>query len=35
MRQINKAYKDYLDATNISEEDRRNNMKDINMKMAA
>lgn len=35
MRQVNKAYKDYIDATNISEETRKQNMKDINMKMAA
>jgi hypothetical protein len=35
MRQINKAYKDYIDATNISEETRKQNMKDINMAMAA
>ncbi len=35
MRQVNKAYKDYIDATNISEETRKQNMRDINMKMAA
>ena len=35
MRQVNKAYKDYIDATNISTEERNQNMKDINMKMAA
>ena len=35
MRQVNVAYKDYIDATNISEETRRKNMKDINMAMAA
>jgi len=35
MRQINKAYKDYIDATNITEETRKQNMRDINMKMAA
>jgi len=35
MRQVNIAYKDYIDATNISEETRRQNMKDINMAMAA
>lgn len=35
MRQINKAYKDYIDARNISEETRKQNMKDINMAMAA
>lgn len=35
MRQVNRAYKDYIDATNISEETRRQNMKDINMAMAA
>jgi hypothetical protein len=34
MRQVNKAYKDYIDATNISTEERNQNMKDINMKMA-
>ena len=35
MRQINKAYKDYIDATNITEETRKQNMRDINMKIAA
>lgn len=35
MRQINKAYKDYIDATNITEETRKQNMRDINMKMVA
>lgn len=35
MRQVNKAYKDYIDATNISENTRRQNMRDINMAMAA
>ena len=35
MRQVNKAYKEYIDATNISEETRNQNMKYINMKMAA
>lgn len=35
MRQVNKAYKDYIDETNISEETRKQNMRDINMKMAA
>ena len=35
MRQVNKAYKDYLDVTNISEDTRKQNMRDINMKMAA
>ena len=35
MRQVNKAYKDYIDATNISEETRKQNMRDINMAMAA
>lgn len=35
MRQVNKAYKDYIDATNISEETRKQNMKDINLAMAA
>ena len=35
MRQINKAYKNYIDATNITEETRKQNMRDINMKMAA
>lgn len=35
MRQVNKAYKDYIDATNISEDTRKQNMRDINMKMAA
>jgi hypothetical protein len=34
MRQINKAYTDYINATNISEEDRKKNMKIINSKMA-
>lgn len=35
MRQVNKAYKDYMDATNISESTRKQNMRDINMAMAA
>jgi hypothetical protein len=35
MRQVNKAYKDYIDATNISENTRRQNMRDINKAMAA
>ena len=35
MRQINTAYKNYIDATNISEETRKQNMMDINTKMAA
>ena len=35
MRQVNKAYKDYLDVTNISEDTRKQNMRDINMAMAA
>ena len=35
MRQINTAYKNYIDATNISEEIRKQNMMDINTKMAA
>lgn len=35
MRQVNKAYKDYIDATNISEDTRKQNMRDINMAMAA
>jgi len=35
MRQVNTAYKTYIDATNISEETRKQNMKDINQKMAA
>ena len=34
MRQVNKAYKDYMDATNISESTRKQNMRDINMAMA-
>lgn len=35
MRQVNKAYTDYIDAISIDEETRRGNMKNINMKMAA
>lgn len=35
MRQINTAYKNYIDATSISEETRKQNMMDINTKMAA
>jgi DNA-binding IscR family transcriptional regulator len=35
MRQVNKAYTDYIDAISIDEETRRTNMKNINMKMAA
>ena len=35
MRQVNRAYKDYINATNISEEIRKQNMNDINMAMAA
>jgi len=35
MKQVNKAYKDYIDVTNISEDTRKQNMRDINMKMAA
>ena len=35
MRQVNKAYKDYIDATNISESARTQNMRDINRAMAA
>lgn len=35
MRQVNKAYKDYIDATNISEDTRKQNMREINMAMAA
>lgn len=35
MRQVNKAYTDYIDAISIDEEIRRTNMKEINMKMAA
>ena len=35
MRQVNKAYKDYIDATNISEETRKQNMRDINTAMVA
>ena len=35
MRQVNTAYKTYIDATNISEETRKQNMKDINQKMVA
>jgi len=35
MRQINRAYTEYVNATNISEEDRRRNMREINSKMAA
>ena len=35
MRQVNKAYTDYIDAISIDEETRRWNMKNINMKMAA
>lgn len=35
MRQINRAYTDYINETNISEEARKQNMKDINMAMAA
>ena len=35
MRQVNKAYTDYIDAISIDEETRRWNMKTINMKMAA
>ena len=35
MKQVNKAYKDYIDATNISEDIRRKNMRDINTAMAA
>ena len=35
MRQVNTAYKTYIDATNISEATRKQNMKDINQKMVA
>ena len=35
MRNINKAYEDYIKATNISVEDRKQNMRDINTAMAA
>ncbi len=35
MRQVNKAYTDYIDAISIDEETRRWNMKTINMKMAS
>ncbi len=35
MRQVNKAYTDYIDAISIDDETRRNNMKNINMKMVA
>jgi DNA-binding IscR family transcriptional regulator len=35
MRQVNKAYTDYIDAISVDEETRRENMKNINMKMAA
>lgn len=35
MRQVNKAYTDYIDAISVDEETRRWNMKNINMKMAA
>lgn len=35
MRKVNNAYKDYVDATMISDETRRQNMQDINMAMAA
>jgi hypothetical protein len=35
MRQVNKAYDDYIKEISISESDRRDNMNYINMKMAA
>lgn len=35
MRQVNKAYTDYIEAISIDEETRRGNMKNINQKMAA
>jgi len=35
MKQVDKAHTDYIKATNISEETKRQNMRDINMKMAA
>jgi hypothetical protein len=35
MRQINRAYTTYINETNISEEARKQNMRDINMAMAA
>lgn len=35
MRQVNKAYTDYIDAISVDEETRRWNMKKINRKMAA
>lgn len=34
MRQTNKAYKDYIDATVISEDTRKQNMRDINIAMS-
>ena len=35
MEQVNKAYKDYIEATTISENDRKDNMRNINRLMAA
>lgn len=35
MRQVNKAYTDYIKAISVDDETRKNNMKTINMKMAA
>ena len=35
MRQVNRAYTEYIDAISVDEETRRWNMKNINMKMAA
>ena len=35
MRQVNKSYKEYIDATTISEDSRKENMREINRLMAA
>ena len=35
MRQVDRAHTDYIRATNISEDTKRQNMRDINMAMAA
>lgn len=35
MRQVNKSYKEYIDATTISEDERKGNMREINRLMAA
>ena len=35
MRQVNKSYKEYMDATTISEDERKGNMREINRLMAA